>query len=106
MTDINFKDGVPQVDGSPQMQYSRKTVAVVHNDIWSEPLTITSTTDGKHSPNSKHYEKPHNAEDYRLPRLLLAYLERLRANLGNDYDIILEKDHLHVEWDPKYPMGE
>jgi len=27
--------------------------------------------------------------------------EMLRIALPNDFDVVLESDHLHIEWDPK-----
>jgi hypothetical protein len=28
-------------------------------------------------------------------------VEELRLFLGPEYDVVVETDHLHVEWDPK-----
>ncbi len=66
-------------------------------------LTITSVRDGKHSKNSKHYEglavdlrtKHMNARDKKL------IVTKLTKALGKQYDVVLEKTHLHVEFDPK-----
>lgn len=66
-------------------------------------IVITSGTDGKHMKGSKHYSG--DALDLRrsnIPtKLLDTYLTRLRGRLGEDYDVVLEKDHIHVEYDPK-----
>lgn len=66
-------------------------------------LYITSGTDGKHRVGSKHYS--HEALDLRrsnIPsKLLDTVLVQLRGRLGGDYDVILEDDHIHIEWDVK-----
>jgi len=67
-------------------------------------LTITAGVDGTHMAKSKHYEGL--ALDYRTRDLaadkvptVAAQCLTLLAPLG--YDVVLEGDHLHVEYDPK-----
>jgi hypothetical protein len=66
-------------------------------------LTITSGTDGKHKRGSKHYSG--EALDVRTRNLTKANVKRvvdmLAARLGRGYDVVLETDHIHVEYDPK-----
>lgn len=66
-------------------------------------LVITSVTDGKHGMGSLHYVG--QAVDLRT-----SYFSRdeaaqvtveLREALGENYDVILEHDHIHVEFQPK-----
>ena len=71
--------------------------------------TITSVMDGRHMPTSKHYEG--NAFDLRtwnadssgqMPQGEKEYVaQELRKMLGSDYDVVVEKTHIHVEYDPK-----
>ncbi len=65
-------------------------------------VVITSGTDGKHMRQSKHYDG--NALDIRtvnIPRTARApYLAQLRVRLGEDYDVIDEGNHIHIEYDP------
>ena len=62
---------------------------------------ITSTYEGSHSPASLHYAndaidvRPVTAKDKRLARDLL------RDELGPDFDVIRERSHFHIEYDPK-----
>ena len=75
--------------------------------IWcrqSEPvLTVTSVADSKHGPASLHYVG--YAVDIRIrelhnnPKLLS---DALRSALVDDYDVILESNHIHVEYQPKW----
>ena len=63
-------------------------------------LVITSGKDGQHGIGSLHYEG--KAVDLRTWNVLDSLVKALKAHLGADYDIVLEKDHIHVEWDPKH----
>lgn len=70
----------------------------------SKKMVITSVLDGKHMKGSKHYrglaidvriyDKPKD-EVHRF-YYTLTYDSNLK-----DYDIVLEKDHIHIEYDPK-----
>lgn len=68
--------------------------------------TITSGSDGKHGPNSLHYKGC--ALDIRtrdvLPDTLAVMVLEIKQALGAQFDVVLEKDHLHVEWDVKEPQ--
>lgn len=63
---------------------------------------ITSGTDGKHGVNSLHYKGL--ALDFRTrhlpPGVAGKIAARCRERLGNDYDIVVEGDHIHGEYDP------
>jgi len=72
--------------------------------IWREQgerAVITSGLDGRHMLGSKHYTG--NAIDLRTRGLLNKAManEKLASALGSDYDVVLEDDHIHVEYDPK-----
>lgn len=66
-------------------------------------VTITSGTDGQHMHGSKHYTN--EAVDFRRSNLtqeqLALFLPVLRTRLGENYQVIEETDHIHVEYDPK-----
>jgi hypothetical protein len=68
----------------------------------SYELTVTSIMDGKHSKNSLHYNG--YAFDLRTNNLkgndATLITNELSEALGDDYDVVLEKDHIHVEYDP------
>ena len=65
-------------------------------------VTITSAMDGTHMQGSKHYTG--EALDLRISNLTKDQREDLLAGLrdrmGKSYDVVLEKDHIHVEYDP------
>jgi len=65
--------------------------------------TITSGTDGKHMPTSRHYTG--EALDVRSrnmkPALRAVFVTHLRDRLGKSYQVVEEKDHIHIEYDPQ-----
>lgn len=66
----------------------------------AQTLTLTSGTDGQHKAGSKHHSG--EAVDLRLPTARKeAVVEQLQNRLGAEYDVVLEVDHIHVEYDPK-----
>jgi hypothetical protein len=93
------------VDISKLEFHCRRALAAVEKiwiwQKWSEAV-ITSTYEGNHSVSSLHYQN--RAFDIRLPGIAAisnVALELLKKELGPDFDVILEEDHLHVEYDPK-----
>ena len=61
---------------------------------------ITETRHGAHSSGSLHYSD--EAVDIRLPETdQEGVVSDLMAYLGSDFDVIAERDHIHVEYDPK-----
>jgi hypothetical protein len=67
----------------------------------NKEFVITSGNDGKHLPNSKHYSG--EAFDLRTRHLTEAQTlecrDYLRSKLDNQFDIIIESDHIHIEYD-------
>ena len=61
-------------------------------------LVITSTYEGNHSPGSLHYANA--AFDIRSTHINDAILNQIRIELGIDYDVVDENDHIHIEYDP------
>lgn len=80
----------------------RRTLAKVDRifSSFAFEAVITSTFEGGHSPSSLHY--CNDAYDVRLPGSRIdRIIERIRKELGADFDVVLEKDHFHIEYDPK-----
>ena len=64
-------------------------------------MTITSGNDGKHMKNSLHYEDKAidiRTRDMNYPVGTTLFI---RKALGKNYDVILERDHIHIEYQPK-----
>ena len=76
------------------------TVAAMLYREHAERLVVTHLTDGKHMVSSLHYTG--NAGDIRLPKRHPTMIEQeLSKRLGKDYDVILHKTHIHIEYQPK-----
>lgn len=63
--------------------------------------TITSGKDGKHMRGSKHYTG--DAIDLRCydMKKVEETTKAIDKALGAGYDVVFEKDHIHIEYDPK-----
>lgn len=63
-------------------------------------LIITSAYEGTHSPSSLHYSN--EAVDVDDPPDHKEEITRkIKDSLGRDFDVVLESDHIHIEYDPK-----
>ena len=97
-----LKSGVRVLGMRPELILALIVAETVFNEEDVE-LVITSAIDGKHSRGSLHYVGA--AVDLRTRQLskeaVIRVQNRLAASLGLDYDVVLEKTHLHVEFQPK-----
>lgn len=64
---------------------------------------VTSANDGTHMSDSKHYSG--DALDFRVwgfqEAQIQAVVNMIQRVLGDDYDVVNEYDHIHVEYDPE-----
>lgn len=67
---------------------------------------VTAGVDGQHKPGSLHYAGA--AVDLRSrdvpPDVLPKLVARLRESLGEDFDVVQEQTHIHVEFQPHRPL--
>ena len=70
----------------------------------NDQMVITSVTDGKHMKGSLHYNG--YGFDVRTNFLTSAqitiFFDALKNHMDYEFDIVLEKTHIHIEYDPKY----
>lgn len=103
---MKIKPGATLLGLVPQMvvallairdEYSKRNTEVV----------ITSGNDGIHSEKSRHYAgtaldvRTRNLPTPALDGPLIA--ETLTNNLGRDFYVLFEGDHIHVQYAPKRP---
>lgn len=95
-----IKSGVDLRGLSPQMAIAYTIACKVYGQY---ACVITSGSDGKHGPNSLHYSG--QALDLRTnnlpPQAVQSIVDRLKEALGAQFDVVLESDHIHIEFDPK-----
>lgn len=97
---MKLKEGVSLKDVSWRMFHAAVVAERVYGRRGVE-LVITSANDGKHGDKTLHHRGL--ALDLRTWTLKGREAEvaaELRRELGDDYDVVLEKDHIHVEYDP------
>jgi hypothetical protein len=98
-----LKEGVVIGGIRPELLFALNVCDAVYNAHGQE-LVITAIKDGKHSATSLHYSgcaadlrtRYFNANEAKV------VAQEIRDRLGVDYDVILEKDHIHLEYQPKY----
>lgn len=81
----------------------RDAVDIIHTlsvRLGHPVLTITSTRNGDHMDGSLHYSG--DAADIRIHGWSspTAFHAAIRRRLDKRYDVVLETDHIHVEFDP------
>lgn len=81
------------------LKWIEKAVRSVEGQCYE--VTITSGRDGKHMQGSKHYlglAIDIRTRDMKNQERVLNSVKKI---LGSLYDVILESDHMHIEFDPK-----
>lgn len=98
---VRTKQGV-KLDGLEPDMYP---VIGAAREVWRAyrcDLVITSGLDGRHAKGSRHYVG--RALDFRTRDLSrparTRVARKLREALGGDFRVLLEKDHVHVEYIP------
>ena len=99
---MTLKAGVRVFGIRPEIVLAMQIVDAVYREYHRE-LIVTSCTDGKHSATSLHYSG--GAFDGRTSMFSKEDQGQLKGRvalaLGAEYDVVLESDHLHVEFQPK-----
>lgn len=100
---IYLKKGVDINKTSPEMFTALYAVNRAYG-AYGYDCTITSGQDGVHGKDSLHPKG--NAMDFRISNLKEGFAEKIMKYIkeligGAGYDVVLENDHIHVEYDPK-----
>ncbi|MBI1353277.1 MAG: hypothetical protein GC160_02945 [Acidobacteria bacterium] len=102
---MRIKSGASVRGLRPEIVLALLAAASVWRELGAaDPPTVTAGVDGRHSRGSLHYAGA--AVDLRLPRNVEAAqaalsLEAALGGVGGEYDVVLESDHIHVEFQPK-----
>lgn len=89
------KEGV-QGDLAPVVRKALGRIAGVYA-AEKRDLFVTSKRDGNHSLGSLHYEGL--AVDFRWDNFV--DFDSIKAAAGPGFDVVAERTHIHLEWDPK-----
>ncbi len=103
---LYLKPGVRITGMRPEILLAAVTAMEVYREAGHD-LTITACVDGKHTTGSLHYAGA--AIDLRTRDLAPAdvqkVLAQMKACLGGDFDVLLEVDHIHIEFQPKQEIN-
>ena len=103
MAGINLKAGVIVTGVRPEIVLALFVASYIYAK-YGKPLWVTSLLDGKHSETSLHYAG--QAADLRTRYFdrptQEAIVAELKEALGKNYDVILESNHIHMEYQPRY----
>lgn len=98
---VGIKPGVKILGLTPEITIGLVVAANTFSQF-NENFTLTSGVEGPHQRASAH--KAGNAFDCRLPASrdnIQKVVTVLRGQLGENFDVVLEADHIHVEYQPK-----
>lgn len=97
---VIVKDGVV-LALAPEMARAWWRIVQAHRSIGIRDPIVTSGSEGQHMAGSLHYVG--KAVDLRTRDLsslqVVQLIASLRAWLGEDFDVIDESNHIHVEYD-------
>lgn len=99
-----IKTGVDLRGLTPQMAVAYSIAQQIYHEVAGQRCVITSASDGKHMPNSLHYKgkaldfRTNNLRPEQVHPVFLALKEALHPG---QFDVVLERDHIHCEWDFK-----
>ena len=116
------KDSTVQCHFHPHLTSFLFSVDELYKEKWETELTITSgsESDARHSKTSLHYAIPCQAADLRTwsvglvpsPSVQFSRIKEVAIRWAEEegipedwIDVILESDHIHVEFQPKRLAG-
>lgn len=94
---------------APELVLALVVADQVYSEVAQENLVVTSVNDSEHSRTSLHYMgcaadlRTNNIAAGRRP--IVADTLRRRLEPLGDFDVVLEKDHIHLEFQPKGVAG-
>ena len=99
---IKLKAGVSLLGLQPQTLLGIAIAESCYSEK-GETMTLTSVTDHAVSRSSSSRHKSGLAFDIRIVHLTdpSSMQREIALRLGDEFDCVLESDHIHVEWDPK-----
>lgn len=99
---MELKEGVSVRGVQPELILGLRIVESVL-DSFDIELVVTSITDGSHMANSLHgFGLAADIRSRDIPKDKLDFVvASCRRALGKEFDLVVEADHLHLEYDPK-----
>jgi len=110
MCALKFKKGVKLVGIQPEMVIFLTVTLGVAEEMGLKELWVTSAVEGRHRKGSLHFvghglDVRNRASTGRLKRwpqdFTDKFAKKLRGRLTSEYDVVVEKYHIHGEFQPK-----
>lgn len=115
----DFKEGVALKRPTIEVIYGMAIADRVAIRLFGKPATVTAINDGRHSTGSLHYNDPdypadQDPEAYAFdvrtvhsswglqPKQIKQYSRELQRSLGPHWDVVIERTHIHCEFDPEF----
>lgn len=100
---MKTKDGVKINGIKPEMLMGLNIAEGYFNTYGISQMVVTSAVDGKHGIGSLHYVGyAADVRTWAIPKAdLPTFTVGLAEELGKEFDVVLEKDHIHIEFQPK-----
>lgn len=96
---MRIKAGVDILGTKPELIIGYMITVFAYHDA-GEKFVLTGGREGKHTLTSLHNSG--NAFDCRLPKKDAQGLrDEIKRRTGIDFDVVLERDHIHVEYQPR-----
>ena len=99
---LRIKNGVKIRGVQPELMLAAQIVEGIYNSYNNSECVITAARDGTHMTKSFHYVG--YALDFRTRHIPEGWREglhlKIQRALGEEFDVVLEKTHIHVEFDP------
>lgn len=104
MTMLRFDKGISAYGLQPEMLWALDRTVEVWNGHGIKYVTVTSGRGGLHGEKSLHNSG--HASDVRrwefdAQLLKEKVIPKLKKKLGDQFDVVLESNHIHIEFQPK-----
>ena len=103
---LRIKEGVKIKGVQPELMLAAQIVDGIYASYNNLECVITAARDGTHMTKSFHFVG--YALDFRTRHIPEGWQERIYKDicraLGDEFDVVWEKTHYHVEFDPTKPI--
>jgi hypothetical protein len=103
---LRIKEGVKIRGVQPELMLAVQIINDIYKSYNNSECVITSAREGQHMTKSLHYVG--YALDFRTRHIPEGWREKIcrdiQRALGSEFDVVLEKTHIHVEFDPTKPI--
>lgn len=105
---MKLKTGVSILGVRSELVLGMFIASSVYRMLMLGVMVITSVTDGRHSRTSLHYLalafdiRTRDESGVQWPKSeKYGVAKALREALGEDFDVVVERTHIHIEYQPK-----